>query len=335
MNQTEEEEIVYNLIADLSLLPNGRNVVVLLEDREDIGFWRQLIQEFAPDLKPYFHFFSSSGKGGLKRFSDHTNNKLLICVDADNDTYHKTHHSDWLHPRPKFIYHTYAHSRENHLIHPRNLTIECEDITYLNHDFQTDFEEISEALFDFLTLWLFCTDIDREDQSEYLKQIGVRFSWDDFKEIIAECFEKFDFEKSQTIEQARMLITEFKETFRGHIRETETIFKDNCLTEWWDEYSEFKNNCSIEAIDTLYFIRGHQAFDDIILRYFNTMVALYSKKQLKNAEKKEDKNQWEKKGNAVHNYRDRLAVSYRNCLFQHSGCRFFDLIKKDFQDDFR
>ena len=149
---SKSEEIIQQMIEDLTLLYPPKNTVILVEDREDASFWRRILLEYAPHIKPDFPLFSTTGKGNLKQYTSHLSKQVLICVDSDNDGYHTTGHSEWLHPRKPFIYQTYAHSRESHFIHPNNLKQSCDDLIGVEYDFPSDFAEISEALYNCLTI---------------------------------------------------------------------------------------------------------------------------------------------------------------------------------------
>jgi hypothetical protein len=327
MNPSEEETIARQIVEDLALLP-GKNAVVLLEDREDIPFWKRVLQEFAPGINPDFPFWDNTrGKGRLKKFVHLVSQKILLCTDSDNDAFHQTKNTEWLSPRRPFIYQTYAYSWENHLIHPENLRQDCLSITYEDYDFQTDFKEISESLHDWLMLWLFLTDENRVSEAKYLKSLGAKFSWDDFEVFVQECFENAGFTDALTLDEAQKIIVEFKVRQEEHLKSTEQkIFMANGLDEWWKEFLAFRKKCPIEPCETLWFIRGHQAFDDIILPYFDKIVEILSKKEGQNSQMSK------KKTAATH--RDLLRVSYRNCLSASQNCRFFREIKRDFQQDF-
>jgi hypothetical protein len=333
MHKSVEEEIE-QFIANLSMLP-GRNVAVLVEDREDIAFWERLMKEFAPGLKPDFPYTSSTGKDALRKYANHVSKQVLICADSDNDAYHQTRNSEWLNPRRPFIYQTYAHSRENHLIHPGNLQQECKDLIWIDYDFQRDFEEISQALFPWLRCWLFFTDEKQRWLNDSIEGFEREVSWGKLKSMVEACFEERNFNKCQTTDEARniftpliVVITEYRHTLLQTISE-------NGFEYLRPELEAFEKDCPIEPQEALWFIQGHCAFDEIMLPYFEKIVSLLSAELAARAKSKEDENRWEKRVKQEHAYRDLLNVSYRNCLTSSQHCRFFDQIKADFQVDFK
>jgi hypothetical protein len=309
------DEVTEQLLGDLTL--TNKNVAVLVEDKQDMAFWQRLITEFAPHLKPDFPMFlnpnfnasAKTGKGELKKYVPFVCEQLLICADSDNDAYHETTDTDWLAPRRPFIYQTYVHSRENHFFHYKNLENLCFEFAYQPYNFRPDFERISEALYDFLMLWLFFTDV---KYSWLNKELSLNISWDSLVKIV----EEIDFQAIETIETLRNIGVVIKENILDFGDEVEKTLRDNGCEYILEELHTFKSNCPIVPNQTLWYIQGHCAFDNIVLPYFEKVLALL-----------EPQNQGK-------SYRDVLSSSYGSCFSEANPCLFFDLIKADFKADF-
>lgn len=327
------EEIVEQLIGDLSLY-SDKNTAILVEDREDIAFWRRILQEYAPHVKPDFPIFSTSGKGNLKQYFNYVSKQLFICVDSDNDAYHQTIFSEWLHPRKPFIYQTYAHSRESHFIHPNNLKQYCEGIIAIEHDFYPDFVKLSEVLYEWLIFYLFFKDKERKHLGKSIENFGSEISWEALKNIIKKAFEESHFEQAETLDEVRNLSTQFKIQTLAHKEHLQSLIRENGYDYLFDELQEFQRQCLIEPSDTLWFIQGHCAFDDIILPYFDKTMQILSKNLVESAKSKEERNRWKKISDPSKSYRDALSLYYVNCLSPSQQCRFFKQIQEDMQNDF-
>jgi len=331
LNSAEEE--IEQFISDLSLYKD-KNTVVLVEDREDMFFWERILQEFAPHIKPSFPFTSSLGKSALNRFVSHVSKNVFICVDSDNDAYHQTRFSNWIQPRKPFIYQTYAHSRENHFIHPGNLQQNCKELIQIEHDFLADFKAFSIALYEWLIIWLFYTD----DQqitwlSKEIHNFGENISWGKLKSIVEDCLEQVRFKDIQDIDECQNIVTLITEKILEQHERINTLLRENGLDYLLDNYKEFKKSCPIDPEETLWFIQGHCAFDNIIGPYFDKIIQLHSKQLEFAATTKEEKNHWKKRSTELRSYRDVLSISYKNCLSRSQKCQFIDQIKNDIESD--
>lgn len=311
----KREERIEQIIADLSL--SDKNVVVLVEDKEDMAFWKRVISEFAPTLVPDFPMFIKSkeqlqetGKGELSKYVSFVSDKVIICADSDNDAYHKTSDTIWLSPRKKFIYQTYLHSRENHCINHQHLNLICLQHAHEHYDFKQDFENISKALYEYLILWLFFTDTENK-KLRLDSSIDLNISWKRLKSIVAE-LNIMSLENKQELQSIHISLHEKILDIKRSIEEQ---IKENNYGYILRELDEFKRECPILPEETLYFIQGHCAFESIIVPFLDKMIAL-----LKNTK--------------IKSYEDVLLNSYTNCFSKNSDCKFFKKIEVDFRADF-
>ncbi len=335
MHKSVEEEVA-QFIADISLYHN-KNAAVLVEDREDIPFWERILQHFAPGLKPVFPFISASGKDTLRKYADHVSSKVLICVDSDNDAYHITPNTTWLHPPRPFIYQTYAHSRENHYIHPANLELDIRELLQagVEHDFRQDFSDLSEALYPWLVLWLFFTDQERQWLNHQIEGWNKEVSWNKLKDIIKECMKQQQFSQTETIEDMRNLAVYLRESISLHREELLKLVSENGYGYLEEELEDFQRSCPISPEEALWFIQGHCALEDVVLPYFAKTVQVLSRELATKAQSQEERNRWQNQTSKPDSfYRYPLTISYRNCLIDTTKCRFFDLIKSDIARDF-
>lgn len=316
------------------LLHTGRDAVVLLEDRDDQSFWELILHEFLPGLKFDFPFMSSTGKDRLRPFKEHTSKKMLICVDSDNDAFHSTSNSSWINPRHPFIYQTYSHSRENHFFHPQNLNQECSEITLSPYDFTPDFQQISEALYEWLIIWLFFTDDNQKWIAKEITDLSAQISWSKLKVIIKSAMESLDFQNISNIREVLNICTELKTAVSEQKELILNLIIENGHDYLVVQLSEFKSSCPIPPEDSLWFIQGHCAFDNIMLPYFNKVVALLAAEQYTLASNTEDRNKWSKLSRPGNNHEEILKRSFRLCLLTQRPCSFFGQIKTDMQADF-
>lgn len=332
MFKTVEDEIAQYL-GDLTL--SGKNAVVLVEDKEDIAFWERLLAEFAPHLRPDFPSTQPNGKDNLRKFVHYTNKQLLICTDSDNDAFRQSRNSDWLSPRRPFIYQTYTHSRENHFIHPCNLQEYHQEKTGYKYDFERDFKELSEAFFPWLSLWLYFTDTDRSWLNREIDGFEKWFAWGTLKSIIVNCFEDANFAACQTTEEARNIATHLREKLGAHREAVIDLLNGKDYEYIAADYQVFEEQCLVNPKETLWYIQGHCAFDDIIVPYFHTVIRLHSLDTAEQSGKPEVRNPWVKiSAQAARMHRDLLVSGYRLCLIPSQKCRFFDLIQRDMKMDF-
>lgn len=328
MPQSIEDDID-QFLGDLHLYHPVRNVVVLVEDLGDISFWESILTTVNPQLRPNFPLLAANGKSVLRKYVDYVSKQFFICADTDNDCYHQTVHSTWLHPRKPYIYQTYTHSRENHLIHPKHLEICCKNLVHKIHDFETDFKIISTSFYDWLMLWLFFTDDNRKFLNKLINKFAERFAWDTLKKRI----ERLHFDKENSIEMVRNQLTSLKMS----VLELQVRLFEDLEAEGLDylitEFNDFKTTCPILPEESLWFVQGHIAFDSIMLPYFTKGVQLMATELANIAVSKEEKNRWQKRANET-NYRDTIILSYINYLPIEQPYRFMELIKKDILKDF-
>jgi Protein of unknown function (DUF4435) len=326
---TAQEEIE-QFLADLTI--TGKNTVVLVEDKEDMHFWERIFKEFAPHIKPDFPFSTKSGKDTLRKYTDFVNKNILICVDSDNDAYHTTKNSIWLSPRRKYIYQTYAHSRENHFIHPNNLNQIAKSLIQMDYDFDRDFKELSIAVYEWLVLWLYFTDENNTWIGSQIKSFGNEISWKKLESLLKEVLSTLNGAKS--IEEACNITTFVKEKMLNHNEYILSILSENGFDSVIEDFNKFRAECPILPEDSLWFIQGHRAFDDIILPYFDKIIQLLSTQSAENAKSDEERNRWKKRSENKTSNRDVLTTQFTNCLTKSQKCRFFDQIQTDIENDF-
>ena len=154
------------------------------------------------------------------------------------------------------------------------------------------------------------------------------------KDIIATCFKNIRFESLTTREDALNISTELKVKILEHKEHILNLIIAHGYGQLIDELEEFQKNCPINPTESLWFIQGHCAFDDIIVPYFNKIIQILAKNLADKAKSKEKQNHWNKRSESKQSYRDVLSLNYRNCLSPSQECRFFRQIQDDIQTDF-
>lgn len=316
------------------LLLGRNNTIVLIEDREDQYFWELILKNFAPNIKPDFPISSTTGKDALRPYAEYAAKDLIICVDSDNDAYHKTQNSDWLNPSRPYIYQTYTHSRESHFIHPENLEEECKEITHRMHHFRNDFHDISKALHPWLILWLFFNDSDNKWVLTAINGLEDALSWKKLKKMVQDAYQNIGFEDTQNMDVAQKLSVELSIQLRDYREYIISQIANEGYEYLITSFHEFEKTQPIQPEETLWYIQGHCAFEHIILPYFDKIIQILSLLNAEIATKDDQKNHWLKKSNSSTSYRDRLSISYRTCLLGSRDCKFFEQIKYDIQKDF-
>lgn len=316
-------------LGDLSLLSEDR-INVLIEDKEDQLFWKLIFE--SRSLKPIFPKFPSKSDGKpplLQDYSIHLSEKLVICVDSDNDHLHETSFSPLIQQRPKYLYHTYTHSRENHLIYPDNLALEYESITFEILDFATIFQNISEVLYPWLVTWLFFNDKSKEWVQNEITDFKSFFSWKKLESVVEEAFKELD--KKDNVNDILSVLSDLNSLIS-------TTLKDiwDCIPDAYgflrDEFKDYSENPIVGHHETLFFIQGHCAFEAIVLPLFNHFVRVESSKKARNEKEINKKNHWINK--AKENYKRDLSRSFQTCLVVGRSCKFIQQIQNDISHDF-
>lgn len=331
MHKSIEEE-VEQFFGDLTLYHPKKNVVILIEDEEDMAFWKHIFEEYAPQIRPDFPFLTSSGKGTLKKYIEFVTDKLLICVDSDNDSFYKTNDSEWLSSKKPFIYQTHTHSRENYFVLAHNLQRLAESLGF-QYDFDSDFKKISEILYDWLINWLFYNDIERHWLRTQIDNFATEVSWKKLESIIKESYKKEDFNSINNLDKLRNITTTFKVLISEYNVYLDKLMQENGYDYLLAERNEFKNSCTIEPHETLHFIQGHIAYEDIILPYFTKIIQIIA---MDMAEKQTSKEKLNHYMNRVKkdDYSDSLKSSYKDCFSKSVNCKFMEQIKQDINSDF-
>ncbi len=332
MHKSINEEIE-QFIGDLTLYYPKKNTIVLVEDREDMAFWKHIIQEFAPHIKPDFPLLSSTGKSTLRKYVNHVSKEVFICIDSDNDFYHKTMHTEWLNPRKPYIYQTYSHSRENYFIYPNNLQQVCESLINIEYDFNSDFKQISEAFYDWLTIWLFFTDSERTWLNKEIDNFAVEIAWKKLENIINNAYIQVNFDNIQLLSEVKDISTIFKELILEHKEFLFKIILNNGYEYLLPDLNDFQQSCSIQPQETLYFIQGHIAFDKIILPYFTKVIQVLALDLAKEETTDDRRNHFQNRSKHK-DYNDLLRDSYHRCFSSSNSCRFMEQIKHDIISDF-
>lgn len=314
-------------------LIEGSDLVVLVEDGEDEAFWRMLLESYLPDKKPFFPYWELNGKDGLlKNFGSKVSDKMVVCVDADNETVITSKHSKFLSPRQPFIFHTHTHSRENHLLYPRNLTTECYELTQTRHDFEADIAAIAKAVRPWLMLWLYCRDENQGWLEDEISDLPQKIAWSILKDIAR---------KAHTDAELQGTLADWREKFFGaiaagvkeNVEATYEFFEANGHGNLKEEITAFSQICTVSAEESLFFIQGHIAFDAMIEPYFDKVVRFLTLEQELAENSHDRKKHWRNVANKP--LRDILSRSYRLCLIPPRSCQFLENVKADIVGDFK
>lgn len=331
MHKTIKEE-AEQFFGDLTLYYPKKNVVVLVEDREDIAFWKHIFEEYAPRIKPDFPLLSASGKSTLKKYTEFACKEFLICVDSDNDSFYNTNNTKWLSNKNPFIYQTHTHSRENYFILAHNLQRLAESLE-LEYDFDSDFKQISEILYDWLIDWLYFNDIDRHWLRKEIDDFAKIVSWEELENIIKESYKKEGFKSINNLDKLMDITTTFKVLILEHTVYLDKLMQENGYDYLLAERNEFKNVCSIEPHETLHYIQGHIAFEDIILPYFTKIIQILALNMAEKQATPEKRNHYLNRSKND-DYSDLLKTSYKDCFSRFVKCKFMKQIEQDINRDF-
>lgn len=317
-------------IGDLLLVSEEDKFNILIEDKEDIQFWRLIFESL--ELKPVFPEFPSKATGKapiLQDYYAHLSDKLVICVDSDNDHLHETNFSSFIKQRPKHLFHTHTHSRENHFIYPDNLALEYEGITYEAFDFKKIFNDLSEALHPWLLTWLFFNDRSRAWLEKEIPDLKRSFSWKELEKVAAKTFQKM--QREDSLDDILLILSELNNTILLALKTAwESIPEEFSFLKI--QYNEYSETPIVELNETLFFIQGHCAFDTIIMPLFNNLVRIETLHKARKEKEKDKQNHWLNK--SKEDYRRELSQSYKNCLMTGRSCKFIKLIQNDIAQDF-
>ncbi len=307
----------FNNIADeMSFFDTERDMrnkdfSVLIEYEKDRAFWEYVFDLSLPNAKPDFPKRPSrpTGKDELSRYRQFTSPKLLICIDSDNDHLRQTKYSNWINPRPAYLFHTYTHSRENHLLYPANLSKEISAITGEEIDFTRYFNGLSQALVPWLLVWLYFTsDRTMGHLKKHIERFDTCLSWESLESLAHEVFSALN--EINSLEEIHETISDLEQKISTYCDEVVAMIPDE-LSYYRDDFTAF---VEFEALayknSALFFIQGHCAFDAIVLPVFNSIVKLSTRTKISHQK---------------HDYRERLSLSYRLC---NAGCSFMNEIKK-------
>lgn len=127
-------------------------VVVIVENEDDIPFWKGVFEHFEINTKIFAGISSPKrlqrGKETVLKQKGHANKQYVLCVDSDYD-YLIQNDENNIHANP-FIFQTYTYSYENYVCLPKTLRTVCSEICLsdeLDFDFVDFFEKYSEIVY--------------------------------------------------------------------------------------------------------------------------------------------------------------------------------------------
>jgi hypothetical protein len=250
---------------------NGADIVVLVEDVDDEMFWKEVLEVSVLNKKFDFPYSPAEAAGKdrlLQDFAPHLSPKLLLCVDADNEPLITAKYGQHFSTRQKYLFHTHAHSRENHFIYPENLETELQAETKQHHDFGSDFGELSTAVHGWLMFWLFCSDRDQAWLKNEIDDMEQLYAWGGLQILVKTASERSGLKTAQSIEEVQAFILDLKFSVDTYLTETFEMFTERGHGYLKENMVEFAQKCPVEPAESLFYIQGHTAFDHIVLPYF-------------------------------------------------------------------
>ncbi len=313
---------------------NAADVVVLVEDVDDELFWREVLEVSLPNQKFDFPYMPAGATGKdqlLRDFAPHLSQKLLLCVDADNEPLITGKYAGHFQQRQKHIFHT--HSRENHFIYPENLETELTTETKIKYDFGSDFRALSEAVHGWLMFWLFCSEQEQAWLKSKIDNMKALLAWGRLRGSVEKAIKQSKLKEAEGIDQAQAFIREIKISVDDDLAEVFEVFKASGYGYLKEEIAKFAQKCPVKPEGSLFYIQGHTAFDHIVLPYFQQIHRILAIQNRDAATSNEERNKWH--NISQKDCRDILKRSWRTCLQSNRRCHFIEKIKADISLDFQ
>ena len=345
------DQIVKTYIGSAKM--RGKEVCVLVEDLKDIAFWNGALVKTTKrsyDFNPYH-----SGKSYLKNFFNHTNKDFIICLDADIEPF--AEHS-FINNRPPFLYHTYTHSRENHLAYPNSLNhwlqgkigTTIEDIEMILNDISNKLTPVLvyHILFEqngqfkrFLAEnspdWsAFLDTVNRGIKTNFEKEIQKQscLSWDVLK-VIVDIEE--DLQNIVSLAHLKTFSFTFLDnalvSFKKAVDQVINDYNRLDLTEPLNDVVE-KFNQIVPLNDTIYFFQGHVVHDKILIPLMKKLLEICAIEQKQEIDKTKQIKDKEARKNQIDKSLVNNELNYEFCLLNDRNCKYLSLLFKDIENDF-
>jgi hypothetical protein len=353
MSDKEKKEIDDNVERMLAeAFHDGKDISLLFEDEQDINFWTNIFNAFAPHLKldiPYSSPKGANGKGELLKYKNNVSKKLVICRDSDNEYLYTI---DDTFSKP-YIYHTYTYNLENNLCYENLLNIICKEITEKEFFVSKILKKYSELIYDILIYWIYFNKPSNSNKLHLIKNNKgkSKLSWNNYNH----CELKDVLSIEENIESVSSL-SDFDDFF-GDLKNKVDIFlneintkidNQDWLTDFLEKIKEVKvqlaQDYQITPDKTLYYINGHIVYSFVVIPLMEKVISLLQ------IEKEKEINQQytsankriltEKQGaykNRVENknLKTMLSESYKNCFWRSDcDCEFMEKIRIDLHRDF-
>jgi Protein of unknown function (DUF4435) len=327
------ESEVEQMLGDLLL--TGKDSVVIVEDRKDVAFWSEILGSVLP-VRKFDFAIEVMSKDVALMYVSYTDERLIICVDSDNDHLHRSDYSKYLSPRSKYLFHTHTHSKENHFVHPPNLAFNFLESVQQVYNFEADLASASRAVLPWVKLWLFCTDKANFGYVEKNADCKVSLAWKTLENLIktaeseistlpvtnmTDCSLFFD-KISESVHQFEVSFWDsLKSAKELNAEDKDRLFKG---------YAAF--DCPVSDSNAIWFVQGHIVFDDIIVPHFIRLVKLYAEAEMSRNPKEQAR--WKGVLKRVYENYTLLSRSYSRCLLQNVNCLFIEDIRNDILTDF-
>ena len=232
-----------------------QTVQIYVENEDDIPFWRDIFERYAPQLPIKISFPSYTLARGKNHILKCQAGKfLLLCVDSDYDylLQHTTETSRRINTNP-YIFQTYTYSIENYKCYAESLKHVCVS-TSLN----------DEELFDIIGFMTLYSSIIYELflYSYYFEKQGTdTFARDDFSKYIK------ILEEVNILEQGKTAIENLVESVNDKLEQLKTAHTDIDL----DSIAHELNTLGVHQDNTYLFVKGHVIYDNVVLRFLRPL----------------------------------------------------------------
>lgn len=216
-----------------------------LEDKEDEGFWRPVLEHFFPHDRFFFISHSKSYTGNeatgctqCLAYREYLNKRFLVCIDSDYRYIYREADIDIDH----FIFQTYTYSFENHLCISQGLDMICQASCGLT----------GETDFDFNRFW-----------TSYSSIIYELFAWhialykhDTFRFSISNFMQTITAQTVSPADNASVFLNTLREDVEAKIAELAALYPDTPV----NETRTVLQSLGITSSNAYLYVRGHNMF---------------------------------------------------------------------------
>lgn len=255
------------IMAINSLKPKkaAKTIMVYVENEDDIPFWRNILEKYAPQLNFEISFpFQNLERGKHKMLKQIQAGKyLLLCVDSDYDylLQNATKTSQLINNNP-YIFQTYTYSTENYKCYAESLKT-----VYVSASLN------DEELFDFNAFLKLYSKIIYElflYSYFYYKTDNHCFSILEFSETI-KIRKKVDIN-----EQGKTAIEALITSVNNQITALKTINSEVDI----NSIAKELENLGVNQDNTYLFVKGHIIYDNVVLMFLKPLDNLLKNKKL-------------------------------------------------------